>query len=268
MRQFSAKMNRDYLKEEAYRKNVLSLSKWDFLRQRKAEADAFVAETLRQRRQMTKLLIMRTRHDNIVGLFHKFRARVEEIRMRKVSIMMAMKIKRQTKRILQKYGPTMYARQRHQMKDCIELSSCTVRDTFIKRAKTKVLKFLQASNARYCLQRSLRAYPRFVKYWRDKGVKVNKMVKTRREFLTQAVKRELRIMLQYYQGKKKFKKVMQKLEKIKEVNLNKILDDYFYGVCYEYYKRQMRIWVLLKHKYRRDSAVNVQDRRFIFQQFN
>ena len=56
---------------------------------------------------------MRTRHDNIVGLFQKFRARVEEIRMRKVSIMMAMKIKRQTKRILQKYGPNMYARQRH-----------------------------------------------------------------------------------------------------------------------------------------------------------
>ena len=113
VRQVSAKMNRDYMKEETYRKNVLSLSKWDFLRMRKAEADEFVAETLRQRRQMTKLLIMRTRHDYIVELYRKFRARVEEIRMRKLSITMAMKIKRQTKKILLKKGKDMQTRERH-----------------------------------------------------------------------------------------------------------------------------------------------------------
>lgn len=62
---------------------------------------------------MTKLLIMRTRHDYIVELYKKFRARVEEIRMRKLSITMAMKIKRQTKKILLKKGKDMQTRERH-----------------------------------------------------------------------------------------------------------------------------------------------------------
>ena len=72
-------------------------------------------------------------------------------------------------------------------------------------------------------------------------------------------------MLEFYQGKKKFKKTYQKLEKIKEHNVHKILDDYFYGVCYEYYKRQMHIWILLKHKYLRTSQVEIDDRRFLYQ---
>ena len=42
------------------------------------------------------------------------------------------------------------------------------------------------------------------------------------------------------------------------------MDDYFYGVCYQYYKRQMRVWILLQHKYLRTSAVNINDRRFLF----
>lgn len=62
--------------------------------------------------------------------------------------------------------------------------------------------------------------------------------------------------------------MLQKLEKIKEHNLSKILDDYFYDVCYMYYKRQMRIWVLLQHKYLRASAVSVNDRRFLYQQLS
>ena len=79
--------------------------------------------------------------------------------------------------------------------------------------------------------------PRFIDYWGLKAKKVRDMIKIRRDFLTEVVNRELRIMLAHYQGKKKFKKVLQKLEKIKEHNLSKILDDYFYGVCYEFYKR-------------------------------
>lgn len=52
---------------------------------------------------------------------------------------------------------------------------------------------------------------------------------------------------------------------MKQHNLEKISNDYFFGVCYEYYKRQMQIWILLKHKYLRTSSVGIEDRRFLYQ---
>ncbi len=72
-------------------------------------------------------------------------------------------------------------------------------------------------------------------------------------------------MLVHYSGKKKLKKTLQKLQNMKAHNMEKILDDYFYGVCYEYYKRQMQIWILLSHKYLRSSSVGIDDRRFLYQ---
>lgn len=51
---------------------------------------------------------------------------------------------------------------------------------------------------------------------------------------------------------------------MKQHNLDKILDDYFYGVCYKFYQRQMHIWILLRHKYLRTASVGIEDRRFLF----
>lgn len=73
-------------------------------------------------------------------------------------------------------------------------------------------------------------------------------------------------MLQHYKGKKKFKKLLTKLQSIKKHNLEKIIDDYFYGVCYQYYKRQIQIWVILKYKYlKKEIAVEIDDKRFQYQ---
>ena len=53
-------------------------------------------------------------------------------------------------------------------------------------------------------------------------------------------------MCMYYKSKKKFgKKTLTKLKEIKKHNLEKILDEYFYGICHNYFKRQMQIWILL-----------------------
>ena len=42
----------------------------------------------------------------------------------------------------------------------------------------------------------------------------------------------------YYKSKKKMgKKTLLKLQQIKKHNLEKILDEYFYGVCYNFFKR-------------------------------
>jgi hypothetical protein len=94
------------------------------------------------------------------------------------------------------------------------------------------------------------------------------MVATKRKFLMSVFEREKRTMLVHYQGKKKFKKILTKLQNIKQHNLEKIVDDYFYRVCYEFYKRQMHIWILLRHKYLRNSAVNIDDRRFLYQELS
>ena len=42
--------------------------------------------------------------------------------------------------------------------------------------------------------------------------------------------------------------------------MQKILSDYFDGVCYEYYKRQMYIWTLLRFKYLKTCEIKEEDR--------
>ena len=44
-----------------------------------------------------------------------------------------------------------------------------------------------------------------------KANKVNQMIDIKRKFLTAIFEREKRTMLKYYQGKKKFKKVLNKM---------------------------------------------------------
>ena len=113
---------------------------------------------------------------------------------------------------------------------------------------------------------NLRAFPQFVDKWGLKATLVRKMVRRRRRFLTRVFEREKRMMLLYYQGKKKFKKLLTKLQSIKQHNLEKIIDDYFYGVCYQYYKRQIQIYIVLKYKYLRDQVtVQIEDKRFEYQ---
>ena len=39
-----------------------------------------------------------------------------------------------------------------------------------------------------------------------------------------------------------------------------VLDEYFWKVCYGYYRRQMRIWVLLTYKYLNSRKMSSKDR--------
>ena len=89
------------------------------------------------------------------------------------------------------------------------------------------------------------------------------MRKTRREFLSEIFQRELEIMINFYKGKKKAgKKTLVKLMAIKPHNLEKTLDDYFHKIARAFFKRQMIIWILLKHKYLATSKVGIKERRF------
>ena len=89
------------------------------------------------------------------------------------------------------------------------------------------------------------------------------MRSTRREFLSEIFERELEIMTNFYKGKKKAgKKTLVKLQSIKPHNLEKILDDFFFKICRSFFKRQMIIWILLRHKYLAKAKVTIHERRF------
>ena len=88
------------------------------------------------------------------------------------------------------------------------------------------------------LEWKIRIWPMYKDRWQKKAQKVIRMRKLRREFLGQIFKREFELMVAYYQKKKKTgKKLLAKIMAIKPHNLEKILDDYFYQVCYNFYKR-------------------------------
>ena len=46
-------------------------------------------------------------------------------------------------------------------------------------------------------------------------------------------------------------------------NKNLILDEYFRNVCYEFYKRQMFIWVILRYKYLKTAPMSDEDREVL-----
>ena len=75
--------------------------------------------------------------------------------------------------------------------------------------------------------------------------------------------REAEIMMTHYtlkgKGKspaaKKYKSLLAKIKNIDGDKINMVLDEYFWKVCYEFHKRQMRIWILLAHKYLKTAKV-------------
>ena len=167
--------------------------------------------------------------------------------------MCVMRLKANYKDYILKYGSTLQIRQKNQLRSCLMFKNIMTERTIAQRAAQTMANFFVASSARKALMKKLRAFPDYVDYWKVKGNKVQNMIKLKRAFLTDIFEREKRTMLRHYQSKKKFKKTFMKLQNIKSHNLEKILDDYFTGVCYNFYKRQMQIWILLRHKYLRTS---------------
>ena len=139
--------------------------------------------------------------------------------------------------MMKRSGNTVAVRNMRTVRNSAVIKTLVTKEMIEKRAGSVIAHFLEASSWRKKLAAKMIAMNNFVYHWFCKAKKVRNMVLTRREFLTQIFNREHRIMLDFYRGKKKHKKLYQKLEKIKDYNLLKILDDYFYGVCYEFYKR-------------------------------
>lgn len=80
-RHFEAKEVREIEAALDYRLKLLSLQKWDFLRQERRKKEEMVEERLRQRRQMHKILILAKTYDVIKQVRKKFDERCEKIRI-------------------------------------------------------------------------------------------------------------------------------------------------------------------------------------------
>lgn len=79
-------------------------------------------------------------------------------------------------------------------------------------------------------------------------VKCSKVM--RRKCLGELANREYNLMIEHFKSKKKVvaKKIMNKLENIRWQNLENLLDDYFEKVCYDFYRRQMLIWLHVRSR--------------------
>lgn len=62
---------------------------------------------------------------------------------------------------------------------------------------------------------------------------------------------------------KKYKAQLTKINDINGDKLNMVIDEYFWKVCYEFFKREMRVWILLSIKYLKISKVSNKDRKFM-----
>jgi len=62
---------------------------------------------------------------------------------------------------------------------------------------------------------------------------------------------------------KKYKAQLTKINDIHGEKLNMVIDEYFWKVCYEFFKREMRVWILLSIKYLKISKVSNKDRKFM-----
>ena len=61
--------------------------------------------------------------------------------------------------------------------------------------------------------------------------------------------------------KPKDKKILTKLQAMKQHNLESILDAYFFKVCFDFYRRQMSLYCWMTYKYAKpaDAAIQVTD---------
>ena len=90
----------------------------------------------------------------------------------------------------------------------------------------------------------------------------------KRKFLNDIFNREAEIMLNFYTAKgkgkspiaKKYKGLRDKIKNIDQEKIDLVLDEYFWKVCYAYYRRQMRIWVILTYKYLNTRKMSAKDR--------
>ena len=212
-------------------------------------------------RQVTKMIVHAFSYAIYKEIYGKFRERCAELRQIKIQNESASMLQFSYRLRMARYGATYAIRQLKENRNFLNMSNTWIQDLSENRGMKILRAFSTAASARNGFMKKLKNFPNFVDHFKVKAFKARKSLKRKRNFLSRIFQREKQIMLKFYQGKKKNKKLHQKLQNMKDHNMHKILDDYFWGVCYEYYKRQLQIFILLQTKYLRTSQINVENNR-------
>lgn len=196
----------------------------------------------------------------------QYQERLEQLRIEKLENDSALMLQHNYRRMMARQSKTIDGRVRNLLRYSLLFQNSIYHDNSAVASVAIVQRFLQATATRSGLKRKLQSFPAYIDRWKQKAKRVRDSVHMRFAVLKGLFERELKIMVRYYgsKSKKQSKKTLLKLQNIKPHNMEKMISDYFWGVCYAFYKRQMQIWVLLRHKYLRTSAVEVHERRFQF----
>jgi len=159
--------------------------------------------------------------------------------------------KKRFKDILRRKGWDISERYRRDVRSSLTIFTNCVRDRQEAKAREVMLSFLQDFCGKVRLMFAVNALPGYITKYRTLAIETWKMRQRRRQFLSHIFKREYSIMLDYFRAKKKpqSKRTAQKLLNMKPHNLEKIIEDFFYQVCYNFYKRQNMLHVLMRRKY-------------------
>ena len=137
-----------------------------------------------------------------------------------------------------KQGPKIKIRNQRRARNTLLMQNAFTSDKVEEEASDFLCNFSQSYETTLLFENKIRSFPAQIDYWGYKALKVIKMRRDRREFLSEIFQRELEIMTNFYKGKKKAgKKTLLKLMAIKPHNLEKILDDFFFKICRAFFKR-------------------------------
>ena len=87
------------------------------------------------------------------------------------------------------------------------MSNTWIQDLSENRGMKILRAFSTAASARNGFMKKLKNFPNFVDHFKVKAFKARKSLKRKRNFLSRIFQREKQIMLKFYQGKKKNKKL-------------------------------------------------------------
>ena len=90
----TAKGIREVTKENDFRFKLLSLQKWDYIRMKRGEYEDNIAERLRQRQQMTQLLIHAFKNSYVKTIWGKFEERRAHLRLHLLRVLCISRIKK------------------------------------------------------------------------------------------------------------------------------------------------------------------------------
>ncbi len=117
-----AKMKRTEDEESKLKYNIMHLKKWEFMRIKRAEYEAQVAERIRNRKQMTMLLMHAFKDQYIRKIWEKFSKRREQLRIAMLRATGSNMVKSVLRIKLRRRGPNVHVRTLREVRNTLQMT--------------------------------------------------------------------------------------------------------------------------------------------------